>query len=69
MTLLKFFQTGRSLVLDDLAREQALLNDANETEMSEELAAELNRASFKDRGERNFFKNQYRRYTRHAASL
>jgi hypothetical protein len=64
---LSIFRTGRSLVLDELAREQAILNHANETDMSEEQAAELNQGSFRDRGEKNFFKNQYRRHKRNIA--
>jgi hypothetical protein len=47
--------------------EQAILNSENETEMVEEDAALLNKASFRNRGERNFFKNQYRRHARNIA--
>ena len=64
---LAIFRSGRSPSLDELAREQAVLNAANETEMSEADAAELNAASFRDRGERNYFKNQFRRHARNIA--
>jgi hypothetical protein len=64
---LEIFRSGRSLQLDALAMEQAILNSANETEMVEEDAALLNKASFRNRGERNFFKNQYRRHARNIA--
>ena len=65
--LLKIFRTGRSLMIDDLAREQAILADANEIDMPEEEAANLNAASFENRGDRSFFKNQYRRHARNIA--
>lgn len=61
---LAIFRSGRSLALDGLAREQAVLNAENETDMTDEDAARLNADSFRDRGERNFFKNQYRRHAR-----
>ena len=64
---LDIFRNGRSIVMDDLAKEQALINDENETEMSGDLAAELNAASFRNRSERNFFKNQYLRHARNIA--
>ena len=66
-TDLAIFRTGRSLHLDTLAYEQAVLNTENETEMDEDLAALLNGGSFRNKGERNFFKNQFRRHTRNAA--
>ncbi len=59
---LAIFRNGRSLALDALAREQAILNHENETEMSDEDAARINGASFRNKGERNFFKNQHRRH-------
>ncbi len=61
------FQNGRSIKLDDLAREQAIINSENETEMSGDLAAQLNAASFRNQGERNFFKNQFLRHARNIA--
>ena len=61
---LAIFRSGRSLALDTLATEQAILNSENETDMSDEDAARLNAGSFRDKGERNFFKNQYRRHVR-----
>ena len=64
---LAIFRNGRNLVLDKLAREQAILNDQNETDMPEEEAASLNLANFRNKGERNFFKNQYRRHARNIA--
>ena len=64
---LAIFRSGRSLALDELAWEQAVLNAENETDMSDEDAARLNAASFRDRGERSFFKNQYRRHARNIA--
>lgn len=65
---LAIFRSGRSLALDGLAREQAVLNAENETDMTDEDAARLNADSFRDRGERNFFKNQYRRHARNIAN-
>jgi hypothetical protein len=65
--LLAIFRTGRSFILDNLASEQAILNRENETDMTDEDAAEINSASFQDRGERNFFKNSYRRHARNIA--
>jgi hypothetical protein len=64
---LEIFQTGRSRLLDDLACEQAVINHQNETDMPEHEAAPLNTASFRNRGERNFFVNQYRRHVRNLA--
>jgi len=61
------FRTGRSLAMDELAREQAIINSENETEMSDEQAARLNAASFRNKGEHNFFKNQHRRHARNIA--
>jgi hypothetical protein len=48
------------LILDDLAREQAIIDSANEDDLTLEDAAEINRFSFRNRGERTFLKNQYR---------
>ena len=59
-------RSSRTTVLDDLAREQAILKNANETDMTEADAAEINRSSFRNRGERNTFKNAY---CRHAGSM
>ena len=67
-TDLEIFKSGRSLVLDELAREQAIVDSANETDLTEEDAANLNAASFRNRGDRNFFKNQYRRHARNIAA-
>ena len=64
---LAIFRTRRSLELDQLAMEQGLLNAANETDMSDELAAQVNAASFRNRCERNLFKNAFRRHTRNIA--
>ncbi|MEP7363837.1 MAG: hypothetical protein ABI972_11325 [Acidobacteriota bacterium] len=64
---LAIFRSGRSLVLDELAREQAILNSENETEMSEVDAALINGASFRSVRERSYFKNQYRRHARNIA--
>lgn len=64
---LAIYRTGRGIKLDDLAREQAIINRENDTEMGEDLAAEINVASFLNRGERNFFKNQYRRHVANIA--
>ena len=64
---LAIFRSGRSLALDELAREQAVLNAENDVEMGDEEAAGLNAASFRDKGERSFFKNQYRRHARNIA--
>lgn len=64
---LAIFRSGRSLSLDELANDQAVVNAENETDMTDEDAAMLNAASFRDRGERNFFKNQYRRHARNIA--
>ena len=66
-TDLDIFASGRSLTLDSLARAQTIVNQENETEMDEELAAALNAGSFRNRGERSFFKNQYRRHARNIA--
>jgi hypothetical protein len=64
---LEIFRTGRSRLLDDLACEQAVINHVNETDMPEQEAAKLNAGSFKNRGERIFFVNQYRRHVRNLA--
>jgi hypothetical protein len=65
---LKIFKSGRSLVLDQLAIEQAIIDVANETDFTEDDAAALNATSFRNRGDRNFFKNQYRRHVRNIAA-
>ena len=64
---LAIFRNGRSLTLDTLAREQAILNRENETDITDEDAVCINAASFRNRGERNFFKNSYRRHMRNIA--
>ncbi|MBK5295289.1 MAG: hypothetical protein JJE04_26880 [Acidobacteriia bacterium] len=64
---LAIFRNGRSLALDELGREQAILNAENETEMDDENAADLNAESFRNKGERNFFKNQHSRHMRNIA--
>jgi hypothetical protein len=60
-------QQKRSIWLDELACEQAIINDANETDMDDTLAAEINRASFRTKAERSMFKNAYRRHVRNLA--
>ena len=67
-TDLAIFRNGRGLILDDLAREQAIINDSNEIDMTEQDAAMIYAASFRNRGERNFFVNQYRRHVRNIAA-
>jgi hypothetical protein len=67
-TDLEIFKSGRSLVLDQLAREQAIIDAANETDLAEDDSATLNATSFRTRGDRNFFKNQYRRHVRNIAA-
>jgi hypothetical protein len=64
---LQIFRTKRSLQLDDLASDQAVVASANETELSEDDAATINERSFRNKGERNFFVNQYRRHARNIA--
>ena len=64
---LAIFRNGRSLILDTLAREQAILSNENETDMTEEDAVLINAASVRNRGERNVFKNDYRRHVRNIA--
>ena len=64
---LQMFRKGRGLQLDSLAAEQAILSSVNDTDLSDDDAASINAASFKTRGERNFFKNQYRRHARNIA--
>jgi hypothetical protein len=68
ITDLEIFKSGRSLLLDQLAREQAIIDAANETVLAEDDAATLNATSFRNRGDRNFFKNQYRRHARNIAA-
>ena len=68
ITDLEIFKSGRSLLLDQLAREQAIIDAANETVLAEDDAARLNSTSFRNRGDRNFFKNQYRRHARNIAA-
>ena len=68
ITDLEIFKSGRSLILDQLAREQATIDAANETVLAEDDAATLNLTSFRNRGDRNFFKNQYRRHARNIAT-
>jgi hypothetical protein len=68
LTDLEIFRSGRSLVLDQLAREQAIIDGANETDLADDDAAMLNAISFRNRGDRNFFKNQYRRHARNIAA-
>lgn len=67
-TDLEIFRTGVSLKLDDLAREQAILAAANETDLEPEDAAAISAASFRNRGDRNFFVNQFRRHARNIAA-
>jgi hypothetical protein len=67
-TDLEIFATGRSLVLDDLARDQAIIDAANDTDLTEDDAAKVNRASFRNRGDQNYFKNQYRRHKANIAA-
>ncbi len=64
---LRIFRTERSFFLDALASDQAVVASANETDLSEEDAASINAHSFHNRGERNFFKNQFRRHARNIA--
>ena len=47
-----------TIKINTLTREQTILSRENETGMTDEDAAFINRASFRDRGARNFFKNQ-----------
>lgn len=65
---LAIYRTGRSRALDLLAYEQVLLNCANDTDMTVEDASRINAASFRNREERIFFENQYRRHARNAAA-
>ena len=67
ITDLEIFKSGRSLLLDQLAREQAIIDAANETVLAEDDAATLNSTSFRNRGDRNFFK-KYRRHARNIAA-
>jgi hypothetical protein len=67
-TYREIFRTGISLKLDELAREQAIIDAANDGSLEPEDAANINRASFRNRGDRNFFKNQYRRHASNIAA-
>ena len=68
ITDLEIFKSGRSLLLDQLAREQAIIDAANETVLAEDDAATPNSTSFRNRGDRTFFKNQYRRHAHNIAA-
>ena len=65
---LDIFTNGISLKLDDLAREQAIIDAENDIALDPEDAAQINAASFRNRGDRNFFRNQYRRHARNIAA-
>ena len=67
-TDLEIFSSRRSLLLEELARDQAIIDAANETDLAEEDAANLNAGSFRNPGDRNFSKNQYRRHAKNLAA-
>lgn len=64
----EFYRSGRSLAMDEVAREQAILNHVNgDDSMSAEEAANLNEDRFRNRRERTYFKHQFVRHTRNIA--
>jgi hypothetical protein len=63
----QILRTQRSLYLNGLASDQAIVADANETDLTEDGAATINARSFRNKGERNFFVHQYRRLARNIA--
>jgi hypothetical protein len=64
---LRIPRTQRSLYLDALASAQAIVASSNDTDLTEDDAATINARSFRNKGERNFFVNQYRRHARNIA--
>jgi hypothetical protein len=53
--------------INDLAMEQAILADANETPMDADTAAHLNAASLRTEQERRQFKHDFRRHVQNIA--
>jgi hypothetical protein len=65
--LLEIYRSGTARKLDDLCREQAIIDHDNDCPLDAEDAAEINRASFRNLGDRTYFRIQYRRHVRNLA--
>jgi hypothetical protein len=53
--------------INDLAMEQAILADANETDLDADTAAQINAASLRTEQEGRQFKHDFRRHVRNIA--